>query len=250
MAVAMRNRFNIFQIISPSSICCDCAGNQQLDKMGVHLQNCPKGGGHQRRHDELVHYVARMANHAGIKCGTEVRNEFTQETPECNKRPDITLQQGTVTQRRLQADVTVTHPLAGRNNANCSGQSMALLKTTGWAANAAATKKINKYRNICNLNDSSFIPLVFESSGYMHTDLLHLITLITRHAADTRKIPAHILKQYHINSLSVILQKTTADGMIRRSAQLQGAALTPAARYVMTHDDIMSHDRAFVNRSH
>ena len=250
MVVSYRNRFNLYQTISPVGVCCDCSAFKQLDDKGVHLQNCPKGGGKQRRHDDLVNYISRMANHAGMRCRMEVRNELNQSDPNCNLRPDLTFHQGTATQRKLQADVTVTHPLSGRNNPGCNGQSHALISTLGWAANAAANNKINKYRAICNQNDSSFIPLVFESTGHMHKDVLDLINIISSHASDTRKIPIHILRCYHINALSVILQKSTADGMIRRSAQLQGSALTQAARYVMTHDEIMGHDRAFVYRSH
>ena len=100
----------------------------------------------------------------------------------------------------------------------------------------------------CHEHNSKFFPLVFESSGLMHPEVLRLLKTITDHAAQTRKIPAHILLRYHINSLSVILHRSVARAMIKRSADLGGAALLPIQRHSMSYTNMMLHDRAYVDR--
>lgn len=184
------------------------------------------------------------SNHAGFRARTEQRREI-QGT---DKRPDITFAPNTLTSQALHGDVTITHPLAGRNNPQCNNQSAALLSKSGWAAENAVSVKNRKYKAACARDDSKFTALVFESSGYMHPDVLRLVKTIADHAAEIRKIPAHVLYRYHINCLSVILHRSVAKAMIKRSAQLQGTAILPTQRYTMAWDNIMYHDRVFIDR--
>ena len=244
--VALRNRFHLQQHISPPNMRCDCGVHKEfLDPYAVHLGNCIKGGGHQTIHDTLNNYIASAANHCGFRCRTEQRHEIMHT----NKRPDISFAPGTLTTLALHGDVTVTNPLTGRNNPHCSNQSIALLSKSGWAAQNAVNAKDRKYKAACARDDSKFTALVFESSGYMHQDVLRLIKAISDHAADTRKIPAHILYRYHINCLSVILHRSVARAMIRRSAQLQGAGMLPIQHHIMSYDNIMHHRSAYVDRT-
>ena len=164
-------------------------------------------------------------------------------------RPDLTFQRGTMTDGRpVHADLTVTNTLRGRSDPACKRQTLALLTKKGWAAERAAHGKIQKYKAACAQMNSSFIPLVFESTGHMHNDVIVLLKTISSHASESRKIPAHVLFQYHINHLSVILQRGIADAMLRRSAQIQGGVMIPFMRHIMSYDNIMLHDRAYVDR--
>ena len=157
----------------------------------------------------------------------------------------MSIQPGAIGPRMLHLDVTVTHPKTGRNNDECNNQ-RETLRTVGWAANNAARAKETKYQQISRFNNADFLPLAFESTGFMAKGVLDLIDKVVKHAGETRKIPSHVLRQYHINSLSIILQKTTAEAMIARSAILLGASLTPGMRHNMTYANVMSHSRAFV----
>ena len=196
-------------------------------------------------HDSIKNYISGAINYSGMHARTEVANAFYTD----GKRPDITIQQLGLDVKTVHADVTITNSLAGRNNATCSNQSLPTLSKQGWAADKAAAAKNSKYRALCARNDSKFIPIVFESSGHMHPEFLKLLAHITDHASNTRKIPAHVLYRYHINTISVILHRCLADAMIRRSAQVLGKNLLPAQGYILSFDNIMLQDRAYVDRA-
>jgi hypothetical protein len=242
--VALCNRFHMTQRISPA-VRCDCSYNGLLDSRGVHLSICSRGGGHQTTHDNLNNFIASISSQSGFRNKVEERLMFDGT----GKRPDISFAPGTLDPKPVLVDVTVTHPLSGRNNPNCNGQAPATLAKSGWAAQNAAQGKNRKYTDACNRIDSKFIALVFESSGYMHPDLLLLLKTISEHAAETRKIPAHILYRYYINTLSVILHRSVAAAMIRRSMWVMaGASVLPVQRHMMSYDNIMLHERAYVDR--
>ena len=243
VAVALRNRFYIDQCCSPTNLCCDCQAKTRLDPKGYHICTCHKGGGAQRTHDELKNYICNAGCYSGFQVKAEMRYELDKV------RPDLTFQRGTMTDGRpVHADLTVTNTLRGRSDPACKRQTLALLTKKGWAAERAAHGKIQKYKAACAQMNSSFIPLVFESTGHMHNDVIVLLKTISSHASESRKIPAHVLFQYHINHLSVILQRGIADAMLRRSAQIQGGVMIPFMRHIMSYDNIMLHDRAYVDR--
>ena len=237
--VALSYRFHLMQVISPTNVRCNC-GYGFLDAYAGHLLNCSKGGGHQATHDALKTSICSFSNYSGFRCRMEVQNELMGD----GMRADMTYVRGSLKARTTLTDVTVINPNSGRNKADCCRQTPEMLAKKGWAAQRAADAKNRKYRSVCAANDSEFIPLVFESTGHMHKDLLDLITTITDHAAEIRKIPAHVLRNYYINTLSVTLHRCTAQAMIRRSAQIQGNSILPALQYTMSYDSIMHHDDA------
>jgi hypothetical protein len=241
--VALRRRFYIVQDISPTHVRCDCK-HGHWDAHGVHLLNCNKGRGHQTTHNNLSNQICGSINFSGINA----RQEVTVAHYGNGQRADITIEQQGLGTRIIHTDITVTHSLVGRNNETCNNQPLSTLAKAGWAAENAAAKKIKKYGTLCLQNNSKFIPLVFETSGYMHPAVLNLITDFTKHAAHIRKIPAHVLKQYQLNAISVILHRSLSEAMISKSAQVLGNRMTPGQRYVMTYENIMLHDRAYVDR--
>lgn len=242
VSVALRRRFYIEQSISPPHVQCDC--NKGLwDKYGVHQLNCNKGRGHQTTHDNLSNLLCGALNKSGFRA----RQEVIVASWGNGRRADLTIDQLGLGPTIVHTDITVTHSLTGRNNESCNNQTLPLLAKAGWAANNAAAKKIKKYAQLCDQNNSKFIPLVFETSGHMHASILKLITDITKHAANICKIPAHVLKRYYLNTISVILHRCLSDAMISKSAQVLGNQMLPGQKYVMTYDNIMLHDRAYVD---
>jgi len=182
------------------------------------------------------------------KCGFRTRQEVRVASYGNGQRADLTIEQLGLGPRIVHTDITVTHSLAGRNDETCDNQKLPTLAKTGWAADQAAAKKIKKYAQLCEQNNSKFLPLVFESSGHMHESILKLITDVTKHASNICKIPAHVLKRYYLNTLSVILHRCLSDAMISKSAQVLGNQILPGQQYVMSYENIMLHDRAYVDR--
>ncbi len=74
---------------------------------------------------------------------------------EDDRRPDIDVQLG---DQRYLVDVTVRNPTCPSNLDKASKKSLAV-------AAAAEQQKANKYRDIADLQDATFVPFVLESYG-------------------------------------------------------------------------------------
>ena len=246
VAVALRRRYNMDQSISPSAVSCNCGQYGALDKKGQHLLNCIKDDGRHTTHNTLVGAFAQMCNHAGIANKVEPQNVFVYQQEPTGKRPDIKISPGQLGPRGYLLDVTVTSPSSGRNGPNAAGQSRALCTTPGWALKRAEDKKKTKYTELCRQNDFNFLPLAIESTGMLSKATIDLVQKISDKASEIHKIPSHVLFNYHMNHLSVLLQKMTAQAMLRRSASLHGASLSPYVRHMMSYHNIMCHDIAHV----
>jgi len=68
-----------------------------------------------------------------------------------------------------------------------------------------------------------------------------MLNALTASARKTRKIPAEVLFQYHIKSLSVVLQRSNAETQLNRADAVFGSALLPGVRNLMRYDAIMAH---------
>ena len=112
---------------------------------------------------------------------------------------------------------------------------MAIVQKKGWAADKAFNTKMSKYSDLSSRNGLSFIPQVFESTGYIRSEVLDLVKRVCQHASETRKIPAEVLFQYHIKSLSVVLQRSNAETQLNRADTVCGSALLPGVRNLMRY---------------
>ena len=230
------------QSISPPTIACNCGQHGALDIKGQHLLNCIKDDGRHTTHNTLVGAFAQMCNHAGIANKVEPHRVFVYQQEPTEKRPDIKIAPGQFGPSGCLLDITVTSPSSGRT----AGQSRTLCITPGWALKRAEDKKIAKYTELSRQNNLNFVPIAIESTGMLSEKTIDFMQKVADKASDVHKIPAHILLNYHMNHLSVLLQKMTAQAMLRRSASLHGASLSAYVRHTMSYHNIMCHDIAHV----
>ena len=62
-------------------------------------------------------------------------------------------------------------------------------KDKGRAARTAAAAKLRKYDQLARSNGLGFTPLIFESAGHMHEDLLKVLKRAAQHGEALRKVP-------------------------------------------------------------
>ena len=97
------------------------------------------------------------------------------------------------------------------------------------AAKKAAEQKRAKYRTIAPINNLGFIPIIFETTGSMHEDVLKLLAENLKAFSMQSGISFDTLWRYWISSLMVTLQSGNADAIMKRSSKVNGS-------YVENHE--------------
>jgi hypothetical protein len=242
MVIALRYRLFLPQIGINAGGRCDCARHPRLDTNGHHLMTgCGKHGVRHATHDGLVSELHSILNYFGVRNRVEELGCFQLGVPDNNRRPDLSIMEGPISELKTVTDVQITCPIngAGGGAENMERERGVLTREhaleKGRSANRAAASKIGKYRNVCEQNRLGFIPLIFESTGYMHTSLVKLITDGAKHAADVKKIDQGVLKRYALKLLSVKLQKLLGQALQKRLFKL-GSGSTVAVQSHFNYD--------------
>ena len=94
----------------------------------------------------------------------------------------------------------------------------------GRASRSKNIEKIEKYQAVCNRHGFSFKPLVFESSGYLHKDFREFLKSIAQNASEVKKIPHDTLYNYFLKKLSMTMQTSFAQNVIKSTFLLCGNA--------------------------
>ena len=100
----------------------------------------------------------------------------------------------------------------------------------------AHSAKIRKYTIPNEALRLSFRPIVFESSGLFHKDVIKFLTHLATNAAEIRKIDANVLLNYFMKRLSMCLQVSFADNIINRIHDINGQRNGISLRAVNSHD--------------
>ena len=79
---------------------------------------------------------------------------------------------------------------------------------------------VYKYRNACITEGFDFLPIIFESSGYIAQPFITHLTGLVKRAADVKRIPGDTLKAYCLKRLSFRLQYCFASNIIKRVHEL------------------------------
>jgi hypothetical protein len=66
----------------------------------------------------------------------------------------------------------------------------------GRAADARVKQKQGKYQVIARNNNMDFLPIIYESTGYMDGIVTGLIDRVAEYASDTRCIPKEVIYKY------------------------------------------------------
>lgn len=207
---------------------CTCKGKINIDPRGHHLATgCGVSGIPKITHDAIVHELDCILKYCGSWTRKEERGLFQNVDPDCNLRPDISIINpiGT-TQKRLLLDVAVTSPLQGAGKGLVEVTTSSDKFVVGKQMNKTHNAKIRKYKALCDTSGFGFRPIVFESTGLMHEELLSLLKSSAQHAADLKHIPAATLQRYFSKRLSVTLQSHIAEGMLSRLADLKSHCRT------------------------
>ena len=237
------------QIIAGSR--CDCRHHPYLDRYGHHLiTGCTKGGQRHRTHDSLKRELCSMMNYCGIWTKQEEVGIFRNDDPNNNMRPDISVLADPVTGSKIVMDVSITCPVPGaaglgstlsspdddggaRTGLRRTGSVLTLdkAKDKGRAARTAAAAKLRKYDQLARSNGLGFTPLIFESAGHMHEDLLKVLKRAAQHGEALRKVPWTRLMRFMVIGLSVSLQRGLASAYLRKVAQVNGRLGLCTSRY-------------------
>ena len=92
----------------------------------------------------------------------------------------------------------------------------------GKAANTAFLQKKAKYQGVCDACGFSFIPLIFESTGFMHSGVKAYLRSLAANCSTVKKISPDILYNHFVKRLSFRLQSCFASNIVHRLHGLNG----------------------------
>ena len=193
---------------------CDCSKSPYIGIYGEHFHCCPKGSSRIQKHNLVLQTVANLCSSANIQISLEPKNLFPTNIKAI--KPDLLLRSPNLSpsgaEKDITLDVSITHPATP---SNISSQKSDLIE--GSSADRTFSSKNSKFREIASKYDFNFIPIIFETYGYVHpTSLLFLNAIITK-SASFHEVPRNIMKTYWIKRLSTALQIGQARHLISRT---------------------------------
>lgn len=210
-ATYLRYRFSLKMENFVMGLKCSCKGfSVELDPFGHHLAtNCPVGNHRFFTHDSIVHELFRIMQYCGHHVVLEPRGVFHVADGNNDKRPDLrVLDPVSFNSTSLLIDVSVTNPLSGISNVNTS--------RVGEAADIAYAKKMSKYGKSAQDSKLSFLPFIYESTGFLHPEAKRFIQLIAKKASAYKKIDSGTLYSYFLKRLSLALVNGVANSLSGR----------------------------------
>ena len=117
-------------------------------------------------HDKIKMLFHEMLSISGTKVKLEENDCFKEVDPDNNQRPDLSIENNFHESKKVVCDISITHPypILGSRILN---RNQALQDSR--AADLAYNIKNNKYKVTCEANNLEFIPLIFESTGKLHS---------------------------------------------------------------------------------
>ena len=117
-------------------------------------------------------------------------------------------------------------------------------KTADHESNKAYDGKNRKYEDLAQENNLSFLPIIFETSGRPHPDVVKFVRAMADECAEAKGVPADIIYGYVMNSLSCVLQRGLANSINGRVNTLNGRQTRTASRgYGTSGDFVASHEQ-------
>ena len=219
--VALTLRLHLPQKCILSGTVCDCKTTGTpipLDVHGIHLTTgCHKRGNATRNHDRVKEQTVKLLAYCGLSMKVEERDAFRVFDEENGQRPDITIFNLPDHQGNYYLDVRITSPIPP----NTGQLSLTQARQHFRAGNQSFREKMRAYR-LATDNNLGFSPIVFETTGQMHSDTATFFANCLNHASRVRKVPSPILWKYWMSSVMCTLQRSMAMGIITRSFEVYG----------------------------
>jgi hypothetical protein len=217
--ICLRHRMFLPTINFAHGSKCVCKDHPVLDPYGHHLASgCFIGGHGSNTHYSLVREINNILHYGGFATKKEEKNIFVDTIPnhvlsddkQRGLRTDISVLDYNGFGNKLCIDVTVTSTLKYHNNGAPQEIPVADIDRIGKQADIAYQKKMAKYDELCKLNRFGFLPIVFESNGYLHNDSITFLHQIANNCAADKGIPTDAIFNYFLKGLSFSLQKSIA----------------------------------------
>jgi hypothetical protein len=217
--ICLRHRMYLPTINFAHGSKCVCKDHPVLDPYGHHLASgCFIGGHGSNTHYSLVREMNNILHYGGFATKKEEKNIFVDTLPnhilsddkQRGLRTDISVLDYNGFGNKLCIDVTVTSTLKYHNNGAPQEIPAADIDRIGKQADIAYQKKMAKYDELCKLNRFGFLPIVFESNGFLHNDSITFLHQIANNCAADKGIPTDAIFNYFLKGLSFSLQKSIA----------------------------------------
>ena len=227
-ATAVRLRLGIDHPFITSGVKCDCKRHTAIDRQGIHLQCCSKGGDFQVRHDAIASELKALSASAGCKTVWQPKHCFpvkcvNGKLDTLEKVPDLLIRNpGTVkgvisssSPQDLLIDVQVNCPLA---------------KSFG-SLNTSFKAKCTKYSGLSSSNNLAFLPIIVDVYGNWHDKSFELVRSLVNRVCELNLhcIEPSVLLSYWLRRFSCVMYKSQADllyGKFNRALDsLQGSSM-------------------------
>lgn len=217
---------------------CNCSYKTIIDPFGHHLATgCGLENLRRETHDQIVEELEMIIKYSGKSTKREEANLFLDidpDNPDDNKRPDITvLNPGGTTYGKLLIDVSITCPLPGAQSGKQIPISQETALKVGKQAGIIYSNKVQKYKALCDKGNYLLLPFIFESTGLIHPEGKKYLQRLALGSSESSRINKDILYNFFLKKLSVTLQNSLANCMLRRIHSLN------------SHSGSMRHDPTF-----
>jgi hypothetical protein len=153
-------------------------------------------GGHATKKEEKHLFVDTVPEHP------------LSEEKQRGLRPDISVFNYNGFGNKLCLDVTITATLKYHVNGLPRDLSIPESTQIGKQADIAYKKKMDKYDEVCKANRLGFLPIVFESNGFLHRKSVDFFHQVAENCAVDKGIPTEAIFNYFLKGLSFSLQKS------------------------------------------
>ena len=219
---------------------CTCKSRPELDPRSHHIATaCAKGGFRNATHSALGYVIKDLLNCAGIMARREESGCSRGADENNNHRPDLSVWNMPNHTRKVVADIQVTCPVPVKFT---RALSVSQARQPGRAANAAHRSKTQKYAAVAATNNLEFQPLIFESTGRLHSSCEGFLkAAISKMSQGNAKLNS-IYTNFWISRVVCTLQKGISAAILHRSCTINGN-LVHETNYEFNDSFMVEHDR-------
>ena len=192
---------------------CNCARRPPLDKKGVHLTSCAKGGHLIRNHNMVQRDLQVLATSAGFQASALCKDVLLRNNvePNANRKGDLLIP-GLGDKDKgwpLLLDVTITHPA-------CPSAAAATKRDPTSSIRKAESRKNSIYLELAATNDISFTPMALECYGALSKDFDKLVRKLCHIRAEALEIDEEAVLNYWFRRISCTIQRGNCSAISKR----------------------------------
>ena len=224
--ILLNLRLFIDQPDRSSGLRCDCRQHPIVDSRAHHLiTGCPKTAFGSNIHNAICNTIKELANSAGIRVKREQVGAFQNiyvpglTDTQRNMRPDLSLFDLPMSRRNVVLDISSAAPIPIFGNQPFNRD---MASQPQRAADIRYREKMTKYDTTANANNLKFHPIIFETTGRMHSESLAFITSLLELFKD-RFMNGALLKRYWLDRISCSYQHQVAIGIRDKLRFLKGS---------------------------